>query len=371
MVLLELLLGGTHASALPTLSCQSLFASPDEPDIVQTKFGRVRLTDETAIALLKDQREIAAALKLSGKERKEALQRYFKQNTKSRVQTAFVFANYVMAMVIGSRLVVDLAGGDPSVALTAAALMPATLFLSDLISGIFFHKFLDSFASEKNPLWGNAARAFRKHHEFPGNLNELGYIQNIAAFGKLLAPLYVATMIAQPHISPEIGAQALLMLMLFSNGTEIHRQAHLSKPDAWAKPFQKGKIFIDRETHTLHHKSPTDSDYGIVNGWSNRVTRPIGRMLDMLMWKAMRRMPHNWIQNPRSIPDSVVVDLVNDIRHLPQQLIVSASNPKDADPRIDELIKLWIEHFADMEGTSSDVSVDVSGVIVSDGFGEQ
>lgn len=340
-LLLAFTLGFNSYSQAAAIQCRSIYADPNS--ILRTQYGDVVITSEQALSLLKDQRQIFEAKQLKDADRKSALQKYFLQKPATRTELMMTLANYAMAMIMGSQIAARLVE-NPHAIPAALALVPVTLFTTDFVSGIY-HKFLDSYASEKSKIWGNATQSFRKHHEFPGNLNDIKYIDNIGAFGTLMAPLYATAAIASPHLSPEIGAQALLMLMLFTNGTEIHRQAHLPKANRVMAQLQKWKIFQSRTSHNMHHKGPADSDFGIINGWSNSLTNQFWKRLDMIVWKASKKMPNNWIENPKSIPPQVLVEMMNDIRKIPQALIVAVSDPKNSNAELDQILQLWVNGF--------------------------
>lgn len=336
-------------------TCPSTFK--DSIPRLNTQYGELVITDKAAIDLLRDQNEILEAKNFKGAERLQALKQYFEQVPATRTEVALTIANYGFAMWIGSKIFGQFME-HPEQLMSAAIAVPATFFTVDLISGIF-HKFLDSYASEKNPIWGNATKSFRKHHEFPGNLNEISYMNNIGAFGTLLAPLYATTAIAAPHLAPELGSQLLLGLLLFSNGTEIHRQAHLPKANGFVRGLQKIKVFQNHKSHMQHHEKPTDSDYGIINGWSNPVTNRFWKYMDMVYWKALKKMPNNWIQTPKSIPDSVLKELAQDLSKVPQELLIMGTDKKITNFKVEEILRLWIEKYNNTEST--DLKSEASG----------
>lgn len=330
------------ANASPE-QCQSIFTNKDT--LLQTQHGEVRITSEAAIELLRDQQTIKAAMRLRGPEKMRALLAYARQKTQSKVNVALTFVNYATAMFLAKDIVTKVTA-NPEAGVTAAVLVPATWIAADGISSAY-HYFLDNWANPRNRLWGSAARAFRRHHEVPSNLNQTGFIQNVSAFSKLMAPLYVATAVAAPHMSAEIQTQALVALLLFSHGTEIHRQAHLPNPNRFVRWFQNRRIILASDVHNKHHTRPVDSDYGIINGSTNRLTNGLYERLNRILYRITGRLPNDWIQNPRSIPDSVVNDLLNEIHKMPQELVVAAATSKHTDARIDQLLKVWIDNFGE------------------------
>ena len=329
-----------QGAAAGSITCEQLYG-PSRP-MIETPAGPIYLTKQSAIQLLEDQKEIEAALQLKGADRKDAVARYFRQKTQPRINVALTLANYGMAMGIAIETAIQM-HHHPEAFAPSLLWIPPALFTADLMSGIF-HKFLDSYASETNPVWGSPARAFRKHHEFAGNLNDISYWQNVSAFGRMMAPLYLGTLALAPHLNPEAMPALLTMLLLFSNGTEIHRQAHLVRPNMAVEKLQAWRLMLSRPDHMLHHEAPTDTDFGIINGWSNPVTRKLWPALDMIVWKTLKKMPHGWIQNPKMIPESVLEELAQDLSKIPEDLLVTASDPRDRDSRFNDIFKAWVEH---------------------------
>ncbi|MCE3010609.1 MAG: fatty acid desaturase family protein [Proteobacteria bacterium] len=349
-VLVGFLFFSLSATAGSAGQCSDLY-SP-KARFVETPHGKVQITSESAIALLRDQQTIKEALSLRGPEKIKALLAYSKQKTQSNLNVGLTFVNYAMAMFLAHDIAVKLAKNPESLA-PAAALIPVTWVAADAVSSAY-HYFLDNWASPRNKIWGSAATAFRRHHEVPNNLSQTGFVQNISAFGKLMAPLYVATAVASPGMSAEVQTQALVALLLFSHGTEIHRQAHLPQPNRFVRWFQDKRILLNSEAHNQHHRKPIDSDYGIINGSSNRLMNGFYERLDKILYRFMGRMPNHWIQHPRSIPDSVVNELLTEIHRMPQELIVTASLAKNSDERIDQVLKVWIDKFGHSSGEAKD-----------------
>ena len=260
----------------------------------------------------------------SREERREAQLEYFSPKEKPFLDKALVLANWAMstalALKIGQGFITD-----PWSLIPTLLLIPATMWSADFVSQIF-HKWLDSYAAETNPIWGGSARAFRRHHEFPRNLNHLSYLSNTAAFARLMAPLHIVAVAASYkfQVGPEFGTALWMMLLLLANGTELHKQAHMSEPSAWAKKLQEARLILRREDHKRHHEAPNDTDFGIINGWSNAVTRntDLWNHLDLIVWRLFKKMPHNWVQNPRSIPENVLESLFRDLSQVPQDLWV-------------------------------------------------
>ena len=345
-IVLSLALAGLHVHA-DTLS---LSCNPR----LETRHGTLIVDDPDALVLLQDQQVIAAAMKLKGAERKEMLKQYFTQRPVTGTQIGATFLNYAVAIYMAWQIKAGMSA-DPDSVMRAAIELPPTLLASDFVSGLL-HQFLDKFASESNPIWGNAARAFRIHHEYPSNLNDLSYIDNIAPFGRLMVPFYLLGAAVAPHVSPDVAFSMLTGLILFSNGSEIHRQAHLPKANLLFRALQKIKTVLNHHDHMEHHHDDHNHDFGIINGWSNgKPTNMLMKWIDHAYYKATRRMPRNWIQHPETIPDYVIDDLADDLEAIPQSLFVSALQPGNGDERVDELLRLWMEaHPANVDTSGGD-----------------
>lgn len=265
-----------------------------------------------------DMELIRQSRELDSEKRKAVTFEYSSPRPKSWTERAFVIADWAMAAILG----IGVAGGlavDPSAIVPAILVAPPALFCADLASQVF-HKWLDSYASESNPVWGVAAREFRKHHEYPSNLNHTDYLSNVSAFGKLLAPAFIGASFV--NWSPELGAAVWLFLVATLNTTEAHKQAHRKEPNFFFKILQKLRLTISHEKHMVHHKPPFDSEFAVLNGWSNGLNRRLDlwRRLDKIFWKVSGKMPHNWIQDPRSIPDEVVAELEAKLKEIPSEL---------------------------------------------------
>jgi len=256
--------------------------------------------------------------KLQGEEKKQAIHAYAAPKKKSLLQRSFVIANWSMATLLGVRVLEGFTA-NPEAILPAILMVPPTLFCADFL-GQVFHKWLDSYASESNCLWGAPAREFRKHHEFPNNLNHVDMVSHLTAFGAVMAPMFVSANLVE--WSPEYGASVWLFLMATFHSTEFHRRAHLKDPNALFKWLQWSRLAISHEQHMSHHNPPFNEEYTVLNGWSEPLTRrlELWRRMDLVFWKFAKRMPHNWIQDPRSIPPQIVLELQREFEKIPPDL---------------------------------------------------
>jgi hypothetical protein len=227
---------------------------------------------------------------LRGSEKSLALKIYARQvlpkGQKNRNLLA-VITDYALALGIGAEAFSQLHGSHSSIFKIAIAI-PPTLFAADLFSG-FVHKYLDSWSSESGPL-GEAARAFRLHHENPDGMSENTYLENTGDTAKILAPLFgvvAAAPLLGVHVDPVAGTSSMIFLTTLINAQIFHAEAHAKTPSKFFKFLQDSRLALSKEQHLQHHRPPFADDFSSVNGWSNPVTRKLWPYLDLVLWRAM------------------------------------------------------------------------------------
>jgi hypothetical protein len=286
--------------------------------------------------------ELRAALRITDRaERKAALRRYYFPVPSAPFKYVLLIFNFITSAAFAVWIARGFYLHPRQIWFMPLACVVA-LFSADLVSAIF-HKWLDSYASELNPLWGAPAKAFRIHHEFPENLNQTTFLHNSSAFATLTAGFHGLFFLAflLSDLSPLAGFTIWLVLFLFANGSEIHKQAHRKEPWAWIRVFQKTRILLNRATHIKHHSKGGDSDYGIINGWSNRVASQLGvwRRLDLFFWNRLGKFPNNWIQRPATIPAGVMLELSEHPERIPAELaIYLEAYPSRLSPSVAKLL---------------------------------
>jgi len=336
------------ASEPAASECQDPLAQPWDR---QTSVGTLK--GEAIFQFAEDMRTILEARRGDNESRSKRLLEYSSPSTKSEFERAFVVFDWAMATILGAQI----AGGfaaDPSLIVPALLAAPPTLIAADFVSQAF-HKWLDSYAKEESRIWGTATREFRKHHEYPGNLNHVDYLSHVAAFGKLFAPVFAVAPFVD--MDPVTGTCVWLALVSLFNSTEIHRQAHLKEPGKFFRLLQKAKLTISKKLHMRHHSPPFDSNYSVLNGWSIPLTRKLDlwNRLDRLWYKTFRRFPRNWIQDPRSIPEEVVSDLWQHPENIPEVELayVLATYPARGTEELRELLRYaneeWKRRFIAIE----------------------
>jgi hypothetical protein len=259
-------------------------------------------------------------------ERASTLKNYYFPIPSDRYVYILLFVNWGVAAAFAFAIGISLRPDFSLLSIVKMlACVPIALFIADLMSA-GFHKWLDSYASEANWYWGTSALAYRIHHEFPKNLNRTTYLHNVSAFSPFLSGLYCLYLPAQWILfaHPYVNFTVWILVMLFANGTEIHKQAHISNPRKWVVMLQRARIFLARPVHLSHHRDGVDSDYGIINGWSHGLLRAlkIWPTVDMFLWNRIGLFPRNWVQVPSQIPGLVLEELIKDPELVPLDLLV-------------------------------------------------
>ena len=278
------------------------------------------------IQLAADLARLQTARAVGGEEaRAEALKEYYFPNANSWYDYAFIGVNWVLAGISLALVLPPFFAAGPFTALwRGAACIVGAFFVADLMSAVF-HKWLDSYACEQNPFWGSSAKAFRVHHEFPNNLNETTYRHNVSAFATFSTFLYALFFLGWwAGLPPAAGLVLCTMLLLFTNGTEIHKQAHRPHPGRFFRWGQATGFFLRRSNHLRHHRDELNSDYGIINGWASGLAERTGIWvkLDLFVWNRFGVLPRNWIQVPESVPATVLAQWESGERALPREFLI-------------------------------------------------
>ncbi len=157
--------------------------------------------------------------------------------------------------------------------LTQFLLVPVIVFLSvvlgDLGTGIF-HWSVDNYGSLNTPIFGPICVAFQGHHQTPWTITFRPFANNVYKIA--IATIPFLTLLA---LFPSIYFGWKLFLTLFINfwllSQELHKYAHMKPTQLplWIQWLQKNNFIISRKEHGLHHLSPFEGHYCIVNGMNN------------------------------------------------------------------------------------------------------
>jgi palmitoyl-[glycerolipid] 3-(E)-desaturase len=82
---------------------------------------------------------------------------------------------------------------------------------------------------------------------------------------------------------------------------ELHRQAHMARPQGYARVLQACGIAISRKEHGLHHSSPFEGHYGIVSGlWNSTLDNSLFfRRLEAAVYRFNGVEPISWQLDPK------------------------------------------------------------------------
>lgn len=257
----------------------------------------------------------------NGAEKTAAIRAYSRPSPKTWKTKAWVLGNYAMSLATLGMATKGFIT-DPYQLLLAIQMQPATLYFADVSSQVF-HKWLDSIAHSSGKVWGPVVDDFRKHHEYPNNLNEEPYLDNISDFGLPMAPAFAANLAATFFLPPSVSTSVNTWLLATMNTPETHKQAHLgSKASPLFKKLQKYNITVSNKDHMAHHKAPFDDNFSVFNGWFNPMAKRLNLWdrWDRRLWKTTKRLPNTWIQDPRAIPEDILEELKRDPKLIPNEL---------------------------------------------------
>jgi Lipid desaturase domain len=101
-----------------------------------------------------------------------------------------------------------------------------------------------------------------------------------------------------PLIFKAWAASALFWIVM---SQELHRQAHMARPQAYACVLQSFGIAISRKEHGLHHSSPFEGHYGIVSGlWNTLLDESLFfRRLEAAIFRYNGVEPISWGLDPK------------------------------------------------------------------------
>uniref|UniRef100_A0A7S0ZBR6 Lipid desaturase domain-containing protein n=1 Tax=Timspurckia oligopyrenoides TaxID=708627 RepID=A0A7S0ZBR6_9RHOD len=183
-----------------------------------------------------------------------------------------------------------------SVALQVSASVLSSLFLADFGTAVY-HWAVDNYGDRNTPLVGYQIDAFQGHHTSPWTITERGTFNNLhrACVPVLLPFMMICT------IGSELNFNVKLFLGVFLSSIvmcqEIHKWAHMiQSPNGIVEKLQKWNLLVSRKEHGLHHSSPYEGHYGIVNGWSNWMLDQSGffRILEVFFYKMNGAQPNSW-----------------------------------------------------------------------------
>ena len=295
--------------------------------------SRLFVSEATNATLKEDVARLVAIKQLPPKDQPAALLAYGKPGPKSRLLKSAIVLDWMMATYMATQIALGVSA-DPSTLASVALAIPSAYFAADVVSQVF-HKWLDSYGRESNPIYGDLVRDFRKHHEAPLAVTLDSPMDHIATSSLFLAPAFMVAIAA--NMDPAPAAAAWVTLVSLMHTSDMHRRTHLRDPGRFFSLLQKYRLAVSKSDHVLHHISPNEVNYATVNGWSMPLTTKlqIWQKLDLIWWRAMKQFPNNWIQDPRSIPPKVLAELLENIDRIdPAVFIYAEAYPHRLPPEL-------------------------------------
>jgi len=125
------------------------------------------------------------------------------------------------------------------------------------------------------PLLNGAARGFQAHHEFPYASTRGRGVYRMICDTHRIQIITIASALVFGRWNAMTARVCLMKLAVSAyGGATGHFYAHgggAGRP-GWVKAAQKCHLLLPPEHHVGgHHVKPHDKNFGIVNGWSNRV----------------------------------------------------------------------------------------------------
>lgn len=173
---------------------------------------------------------------------------------------------------------------SPSSLIIAILTILFIFLATDIISGIL-HIVLDNERSLEVPILDGLARGFQSHHNNPKDIYQMSLFNHLYVMHLPLTFIFFIVLgINQPIIYLAYASLAASLHVMQMS----HRWAHT--PKKLLNPtivfFQKIGFLLAPKTHGLHHNNVFDSNFCIMNGWSNF-------LLNRLV-KIFGRTSHGW-----------------------------------------------------------------------------
>lgn len=81
---------------------------------------------------------------------------------------------------------------------------------------------------------------------------------------------------------------------------ETHRQAHMVRPEQWARILQKAGVIVSQHAHAAHHRGAFDDNYCILSGLCNPFLDRIRffRWMEAIIFIVTGTEPNCWHLDP-------------------------------------------------------------------------
>lgn len=173
---------------------------------------------------------------------------------------------------------------DPTDLYVSIATFIFIYLMTDFISGIL-HVILDNERSLDVPILRSLAKGFQSHHRNPKDIYEMTLYNHLYTMHLPLTFIFlIALLINQPiiyftYLSLAVSVHVMQM---------SHRWAHTPKKmlPGYVIALQKSGLLLSAKTHAKHHNNVYDSNFCIMNGWSNFILNFLVRVFG--------RTSHGW-----------------------------------------------------------------------------
>lgn len=211
-------------------------------------------------------------------------------------QIAMVSSFGALTAAVATRAAVQTHGDAHQIAACIAAAVGGWMF-ADLGTAIY-HFSVDNYGNKDTPLFGFQIAAFQGHHASPWTITNRNFANNLYRLTIPTMPQMAALLVLPLPPAALAGLCSALGWIVMSQ--ELHRQAHFTKPAAYARVLQSFGVAISRKEHGQHHSSPFDGHYGIVSGVSNGLLDEslFFRRLEAFIYRRNGVEPISWKLDP-------------------------------------------------------------------------
>lgn len=141
-------------------------------------------------------------------------------------------------------------------------------FLLADVGSYFFHYIIDHYG---DPAREGLVQEFQKHHLTPQGIVEKPLCEVLSPAARIVAPVMALLWpVAAGGYLPGwfvLGGGTLGALWVFTQ--LFHRWSHMPEATGVVRWLQRLGLVVRPMAHARHHRSPYDSHFAVINGWSN------------------------------------------------------------------------------------------------------
>lgn len=136
--------------------------------------------------------------------------------------------------------------------------------------------------------------AFQGHHKYPWTITARGPANNLYRLTKPIIP-QLAALLCAPVVNVWTTFYGTFLILIVAS-QETHRQAHMVRPQQWAKFLQQCGIIVSQRTHAAHHRGAFDGNYCILSGLFNPLLdrSRFFRYLEAIVYVVTGAEPNCW-----------------------------------------------------------------------------